>query len=827
MSKSKGSTDIIYMTDKLRGQMEFMLQYPCTLIEAPMGYGKTTAVREYFKDQHMRVLWHKSFGQSIPEFWLAFCRLFGELSDFCGQSLQQIGFPTDAISSRKVVELIMTALPGEVTALVLDDYHLADSPEMNSFIEYLLWNEIPDFHIILTARFTRFAKFEELALKGYVHYIGKESLEFSAEDIIAYYNLCGVAIQPKEGQRLYAYTEGWACALYLLLLDYKKEGAFSSPSNIMKLIEKTVYQPCSEEMKEFLLCICLFDTFTPEQAAHMWQKKNTQKLLYDVTGRNALISYDEKSKAYQIHRMFLEYLRDIFFESPADEKNRLYRLAAEWHIKTGEYCSAMRCCYHIKDYDGILLALEADQGHSMHNEQRAELIKYYEETPACIRQKHPVAMLVYAICMFGFYETERFSDVCTQLATLLECEGELDNASRLALKGELELLLSVAEYNDIEKMYHHIKLAFGLLKHPAKFMDTRGGWTFGAPSVLYMFHREAGKLEASIQTMHEALPYYSKLTNGHGKGADAVIEAEKKFYTGAFDGVQIDVHKAIFLAKSAKQEDILLCAVFAQARVAAYQGEYDSAFSLIQRLRQEIEQERWFHLLHTLELCEAFLFAALGHKDRIPQWIAEGDFQSSHLLFPAMGFLNIVYGRVLLINGEYNRLLGGMDWFMETAAVYPNLLSQIYARIYEAAAYEKLLMREHTLCALKAALDMAIPDHLLMPFVENCDFIKPALNELSHHTEYMDVISSILNLYAPYQQGIERYISKRISHSKTELTGRENEIAKLVAQGLSNSEIAGRLYISTNTVKTMLKRIFEKLAINSRAMLKQHMDLQN
>ncbi len=410
---------------------------------------------------------------------------------------------------------------------------------------------------------------------------------------------------------------------------------------------------------------------------------------------------------------------------------------------------------------------------------------------------------------------------------LLECEGELDNASRLELKGELELLLSIAEYNDIGKMYSHIKLACGLLKHPAKFLDTRSGWTFGAPSVLYMFHREAGRLEASIQTMHEALPYYSKLTNGHGKGADAVIEAEKKFYTGAFDEVQIAVHKAIFLSKSEKQEDIRLCAAFLQARAAAYQGDYTYAFSLIQELRQEIEQERWFHLLHTLELCEAFLFAALRQKERIPQWIAEGDFQSSQLLFPAMGFLNIVYGRVLLINGEYSRLLGGMDWFMETASVFPNLLAQIYARIYEAAAYEKLLMWEHTLSALKAALDMAIPDHLLMPFVENCDFIKPALDELGHDAEYMDAAASILHLYAPYQQGIERYVSKRIFHSKTMLTGRENEIAHLVAQGLSNSEIAGRLYISTNTVKTMLKRIFEKLAIRSRAMLKQHIDLQN
>jgi len=43
-----------------------------------------------------------------------------------------------------------------------------------------------------------------------------------------------------------------------------------------------------------------------------------------------------------------------------------------------------------------------------------------------------------------------------------------------------------------------------------------------------------------------------------------------------------------------------------------------------------------------------------------------------------------------------------------------------------------------------------------------------------------------------------------------------------VAQGLSNGEIGAQLFITENTVKTMMKRIFEKLNINSRAMLRQY-----
>ncbi|MDF2610266.1 MAG: ATP-dependent transcriptional regulator [Lachnospiraceae bacterium] len=818
------NTEAIYLTDKFKNQMKMVLNYPCTIVEAPMGYGKTTGVREYLKKEKVRVLWQKIHDNSVSGFWISFCKLFKEADTACYERMQQIGLPSDSVTKEKVLGLIADVLDGEQTVLVLDDFHLVDNPDINSFIEYLLWNELSNCHMILTVRYTRFDSLEELILKGYIYYIQKNALEFTIEEIISYYRQCGISLRESDGHWLYSYTEGWVSALYLLMLNFREEGHFTAPTNITKLIEKTVYLPFSHEIKKFLLCISFFDVFTLEQAAYMWQKDNTLELLEVITGRNAFINRDEKTKIYQVHKMFQEFLRDIFQELKQEDKEQFYLQAAKWYLEAGDYIASMQYFYQGNDFNNLLFALEVDKGYNMVNEHREKLITYMEKCPGHVRQEHPVAMLVYALCLFSYNDMERFSQVCDEISSILKNSRDIQFAQEL--EGELEIILIFKEYNDIEKMYARIRKACSLLNRPAEFMDTRGGWTFGSPSVLYMFYREAGKLKDTLLRIKEAMPYYDKLVKGHGMGADYVMEAEKYYYMGDLNSAEITVHKAIYLASSHRQKDILLCAVFLQARIALCKGDYSSIKNEMKKQREEMEQEQWYHLFHTLDLCEAFLYASLGRKQEIPQWITSGDFNSSSLYFPAVAFLNIVYGRVLLIRGEYHKLLGSVDYFTEIASVFPNLLGQIYTCIFTAGASERLLRRDKAISELKQALELALSDGLLMPFVENCDYIRPLLQELYQKNEYREQIKEIFQLYKPYQQSIEEILEKNFLKSEPKLTEREAQIAQLVAGGLSNQEIGSRLYITQNTVKTILKSIFKKLGITSRAMLKQFIDLQ-
>jgi LuxR family transcriptional regulator, maltose regulon positive regulatory protein len=56
----------------------------------------------------------------------------------------------------------------------------------------------------------------------------------------------------------------------------------------------------------------------------------------------------------------------------------------------------------------------------------------------------------------------------------------------------------------------------------------------------------------------------------------------------------------------------------------------------------------------------------------------------------------------------------------------------------------------------------------------------------------------------------------RAARRAAALTPRENEVHELLAQGLTNEEIAKQLYISLSTTKVHIKHIYEKLGVRSR-----------
>lgn len=823
MSKAKQyNTKSLYFSERITETMDRIFDYPLTIVEAPMGYGKTTAVREYLKQTEAKVLWLRVYDSSLNSFWKGFGRLFREVDEYCSQSLVQLGFPDESVSRQEALNIIAEIELPFKTVLVIDDYHLIESSSINHFLEVLVGNEISNLHIVLTARFTELQSLEELTLKGYMHHVTKETFELMPKEIAAYYKLCGISLKQTEAEELYSFTEGWISALYLLMLSFVAEGHYSHTANIYKLIEKAVYLPFSAEIKDLLLMMCIFDSFTVNQAAQVWKVENSVPLLDELVAKNAFITYDYNEKTYYMHSILKKFLEEKLDHKEQGYKEQLYKKAADWYMEKEEYLPAMRYAYLAGDFDRLLQAVDLDKGFSINSDYKDLIIKYFEECPNESKRKFPNAMLIYARRLFSFNETALFKKVCAEFMANVHNMDSGDEDCKNRLLGEFELLLSFTGYNDIEKMSEYHRRACQLLKEPSSHLDVKkGSWTFGSPSVLYMFYRKSGELAKEVQVIKEAMPYYYQVTNGHGKGAEHVMAAERYYHMGEFQNAEIVVQGALHEANATSQSGIIICTIFLEIRLALMKGDFPTILGLLKKIRDDINKDKLYLFMHTLDMCEAYLYSSLKIKERTPTWIMQGEFKHTRLFFPTMAFLNIVYGRVLLLNGEYLKLLGSAEHFLGIASVFPNLLGQIYTYIYLAAANLQIFRQQEAVDALKQALTMAMPDKVYMPFVENCDYIKPLLEELYSAGEFCEDIKKILLLHLDWQKAVGQITQGYFTPAKSALTEREIEIAGLAVEGLTNKEIGERLFISQNTVKTQLKSIFEKLGVNSRALLKQ------
>ena len=107
---------------------------------------------------------------------------------------------------------------------------------------------------------------------------------------------------------------------------------------------------------------------------------------------------------------------------------------------------------------------------------------------------------------------------------------------------------------------------------------------------------------------------------------------------------------------------------------------------------------------------------------------------------------------------------------------------------------------------LGKALSDAEPDSLVMPFVENYDRLQPMLTRV----ERSGLVGKIIGLG---EAARARKAAGTRPAALAALTQREYEIVRLMAQRLTNREIAEGLYLSEGSVKQYVNRIYSKLQI--------------
>jgi len=116
---------------------------------------------------------------------------------------------------------------------------------------------------------------------------------------------------------------------------------------------------------------------------------------------------------------------------------------------------------------------------------------------------------------------------------------------------------------------------------------------------------------------------------------------------------------------------------------------------------------------------------------------------------------------------------------------------------------------------------LAKPGGIIRVFVDEGSFMSELLSVAAAQGIMPEYVGILLDAFAsekPQSESIS--YGTRGSHAQQSfadpLSEREIEVLQLIADGLTNQEVADRLYISLNTIKTHTRNIYEKLGVNNR-----------
>jgi LuxR family maltose regulon positive regulatory protein len=136
-----------------------------------------------------------------------------------------------------------------------------------------------------------------------------------------------------------------------------------------------------------------------------------------------------------------------------------------------------------------------------------------------------------------------------------------------------------------------------------------------------------------------------------------------------------------------------------------------------------------------------------------------------------------------------------------------------------AVAYRQLNQIDQAYADLQRALTFAAPEDYVRVFIDEGEATRILLEGMRDESGGMKTYVQKLLAAFPPQAAVPALLhpSSLILHPLVEpLTDRELEVLRLMAGGLSNSEIAVKLIVAESTVKKHINHLFDKLDVETR-----------
>ncbi|MEM5767796.1 MAG: LuxR C-terminal-related transcriptional regulator, partial [Bacillota bacterium] len=697
--------------------------------------------------------------------------------------------------------------------MVLDDYHLAKDARLNSLLLRLAQEELEGLSILLVMRDTTRLDFVELLSRGQCCLLPRQLLKFTEDELKCYCRMMLEHISETDLNQVWRHTDGWISFAYILLLGLENGIPVGINTTMESMIERALFARYDSAMQDFLLRLSVMEEFTAEQAAFVAQLQDAPQRLKLLSRENAFVFFEEKTGYYKIHQVLLGYLRRKRPFSD-EELNALCGRLGDWLLSRQEFLLAYRYLNQAGRVEDILSHLNDPK--NIRNEwldfDGAD--EMFDRAPRALLFQYPFAYLLqifYSVLLGKENANLSWGERLDELERHYTEKEGLDQTYRNRVLGEILIVRKFTMFNDVAAMSASDEEITRLLNGQSSYITLQSNeFTFTSPHYLYLYFRDRGGFRELAELLSQDVGY-AKFSGGCGTGSDALAPAEYALETGDLELVAAHCRRAIAKAEGMSQTGIIICAKFSLIRLRLAEGRTAEALNLLVQMEHEVEMLNNSVYNTTVDLCKGYVFACLGQPERIPSWLQVGELRAADFFSRGIAFNCIVHGKTLLALGKYEELESHIEQFEEAFSVFSNQLGFIHNRIFEAAVRCHLYGLEKGVAALEAALAEAQPDNLVLPFAENASQIMGMVKLIAQKNPGNAFYSRILSLCRKYESGLSG-----TSYPTATLSQREIDILSLAAIGLSRKEMAARLCISEETVKTHFKNVYQKLGVNSK-----------
>ena len=758
-----------------------------TLISAPAGFGKTTLVSAWVHSTDRPVTWisldegDNDVVRFLNYLVAAFRQIDGGIGEVVHHLLEAPQLPpVEALLTELINDVVTRSLP---LVLVLDAYHAITELGVHAAVDFLLERQPPQMHVVIISCQDPPVSLSRLRGRGQVTEVRQSDLRFTLEEAATFLNQAmGLNLEAPSIAALDAHTEGWIAGLQMAAFALQSRIADGGSDSVPRFIdafsgrhhfildyltdEVLRHQP--EPIHKFLLrtsilermCASLCDALVGEAGENDSRFTSSRQILEHLQQTNLfVVPLDDERQWYRYHHLFADLLRVHLQETEADQVAQLHLRAATWYDENTLPAEAVHHALAIPDFDLAAEVIERAtlKPTSWSSVSVALFLEWLRVLPDDVVRARPRLWLFSSRVFYLAGQREDAERILREVTDSLHDDPSAPDAERLLGLVVADRASYAAVRGDVRQAIEFAHQALSYWPEDDATMRMR------VSAILGLAHFRAGNMSASGQAFSQAI--------------------------ASAKAVRLDFAAAP-----------LLCNL---AEVQIVQGRLGEARQTCQRAMEMASVEGVSTSMAGLAGLE------LGKIELAARWVADyGQLGKTEYL---REFEDLTLARVLLAEGKPSRALAVLDRLLPPAEEAGRMGTVIEILALRALALQALGGADRALEALKAALQLAEPEGYARVFIDEGESMAVLLRQAARRHIAPGYVSQLLAAL-----GTEGQRTVDMASLVEPLSDREIIVLDLLAEGLTNPEIAHRLFIALPTVKSHTRNIYGKLGVHSR-----------